>query len=364
MNFGDQFPAPLTPTPFDALLGLRPEGCLEAWRALKRSTEQLQSGRPPLRQATRMPEPVAGKLNRAAQANPQTDGQALECFRTAFDPCRIGVEGDAFFTGYYEPEIEGSLCWTPRFEEPILCRPSDLETFPVGEFPIGEPFSAGRRKTSGELEPYPTREEIENGALSGRSEPIVWVRDAIEAFMIHVQGSARIRLSNGATVRLTYDGRNGRPYASLGALLIRSGRINPDEMSLERLKACVREMGVGSGQAGRKAMWRNESFIFFKHNVDLRDSDGPIGAASVSLAPLSSIAIDRTIWPYGLPYWIGAAIPARDDDYLFRIVIGQDTGSAIIGAARSDIFFGWGADAGRRAGNVRRKGSMFVLLPR
>lgn len=359
----------LKPIDFDRLPGLGPAGFLEAWEALRDSCRAIEQNREPLRPARSFPDDWRSLYGVVASGpSPQDDLEALQFVRERFQPFRIGPdEGSAFFTGYYEPEVEGSLVPTREFKEALLARPLDLESFPSGATPLGPDLAAGRRDEAGRLSPYPSRAEIEAGdARTGPADPLVWVRDGIEAFMIHVQGSARVRLPDGSLVRLTYAGRNGWPYSSIGALLIREGHVPADEMSLERLKKWVREHGQGAGEAGRVLMQRNQSFIFFKMNSNLGAEEGPVGAASVSLKPLRSIAVDRGLWPYGLPYWLSANLPwlSPTRTPFQRLLIGQDTGSAILGAARADIFFGSGPEAGARAGDIRDAGSMFVLLPK
>lgn len=358
----------LDPIGFDHLPGLRSEGFLEGWRVFHRSCAALMEEIEPLRPARAFPEGWRSLYGAIVEGPaPRDDREAIQFFRERFHAFRIGErEGTAFFTGYYEPEVEGSGVRTQDFREALLARPADLESFPPGFEPLGPELWAGHRNKEGRLMPYPTRAQIERGALAGLCDPVVWVRDGIEAFMIHVQGSARVRLRDGSLARMTYAGRNGRPYSSIGALLIKEGHVAADEMSLDRLKRWVRDHGQGEGETGRALMQRNESFIFFKMNAALNISEGPLGAASVPLAPLRSIAIDRGRWPYGLPYWVSASLPWLSETRtpFRRLLIGQDTGSAILGAARADIFFGSGEEAGARAGDVRDSGSMFVLLPR
>jgi membrane-bound lytic murein transglycosylase A len=354
----------LEPVGFEELAGFDARGLYDAWLAFRRSCSAIARGLQPLRPARATPDAWRSFFCAVADGpSPRTDGQAEQFFRERFRPFRIHAEERAFFTGYYEPETQGALEPNPKFPEPILGRPPDLESFPPGFFPLGGKLSAGRRLADGSLAPFPTRQQIEEEGLElGR--PIAWLRDGVEAFKIHVQGSARIGLPDGASVRLTYAGRNGRPYSSIGRILVREGQVPESDMSPDRIYAWLRAKGLGSGEPGRLMMQRNESYIFFELNSALNPDDGPIGAASVPLMPLRSIAIDREIWPYGLPYWIaGDWLSARRLPFR-RLVIGQDTGSAIVGSARADIFFGSGDDAGRAAGDIRHRGEMFVLLPR
>ena len=183
--------------------------------------------------------------------------------------------------------------------------------------------------------------------------------------MIQVQGSARVRLGDGRLLRLVYAGRNGRPYSSIGRILIECGAIRPEDMSLAALKGWVRAQGQKPGEAGAALLRRNESYVFFRLEQAPEAESGPIGGAGLSLTPLRSLAIDRDIHPYGTPVWIDAEIPWRSaaPTPFRRLMIAQDTGSAIIGPARADIYFGSGDAAGARAADVRHAGEFVVFLP-
>ena len=183
--------------------------------------------------------------------------------------------------------------------------------------------------------------------------------------MAQVQGSARVDLPDGRTVRLAYDGRNGQPYTSIGRLLIEAGEIAEAEMSLDRLKSWLRAHGQAPGEPARNLMQRNRSYVFFKIETSFSPADGPTGGSGVALTALRSIAVDRGVWAYGTPFWLDAHLPWREADSrpFRRLTIAQDTGSAILGAARADIYFGGGEAAGARAGAIRHRGAVTALLP-
>lgn len=280
---------------------------------------------------------------------------------------KIDLEKPAFFTAYYRPEIAASAVKTDDFLEPLFERPSDLVTLQTTEeIKDLEGLAAARRLDDGRLVPYPVRSQIEAGALNRRSQPLAFVADGIEAFMIHVQGSARLRFPDGQKIDLTYAGRNGHPYTSIGQILLADGKISPEEMSLAKLKQWVRENGQKSGEKGRALLHRNESFIFFSASQVMDESIEPVAAANVRLTAMRSIAVDRTMWPYGLPFWIEADLPWHDGAMNpFRyMMIAQDTGSAILGPARADLYFGTGDNAGMFAGNIRHNGRMIVMIPK
>ena len=176
-----------------------------------------------------------------------------------------------------------------------------------------------------------------------------------------MQGSAQIEFPDRSRARLAYDGRNGLPYTSIGKILIEGGEIAEGAMSLASLKAWLRR----DSARGLNMMRRNRSFVFFQLVEDFDPELGPIAGAGVALTPLRSIAVDRTIWAYGLPFWIDAELPWADDmpRPFRRLMIAQDTGSAIVGPARADVFFGSGDRAGARAGAIRHRAEFVVLLP-
>ena len=233
-------------------------------------------------------------------------------------------------------------------------------TFGLDPPPTGFPKDVGsaRRLSDGSLVPYADRARIE----AERRDPIVWVRDAVEAFLIQVQGSAQVEFPDRSRARLAYDGRNGLPYTSIGKILIEAGEIAEGAMSLASLKAWLRH----DSARGLDLMRRNRSFVFFKLVEDFDARLGPIAGAGVPLTPLRSIAVDRTMWAYGLPFWIDAELPWADETPrpFRRLMIAQDTGSAIVGPARADLFFGSGDKAGARAGAIRHASEFVVLLPR
>jgi membrane-bound lytic murein transglycosylase A len=358
-------PPRLEPLDFDDLDGFGTDDHLAALRCFERSARALVE----LKAGERTARPASSALVAAAGsalASGVTDGaSARRFFETRFRPYHIVPElPDAgFLTGYYEPCVLGSPVETNAFRWPILARPGDLETFPPGEAPAGFPagVSGGRRRSDGSLVPYDDRQTIERG----RRDPIVWLPDAIEAFLIQVQGSAQVEFADGRWARLAYDGRNGLPYTSIGRILIETGEIAESAMSLANLKAWLRAAGLGEGERGLELMRRNASFVFFRLVEDFDPCLGPVAGAGVALMPLRSIAVDRAIWSYGLPFWIGANLPWADEPLrpFRRLMIAQDTGSAIVGPTRADIFFGSGDAAGARAGAIRHRGDFAVLLP-
>ena len=259
--------------------------------------------------------------------------QARGFFEMFFRPVMIG-EAPALFTGYYEPELPGSLTRTPRFAHPVYARPPEFDGKGI----------------------WHTREMIETrGLLRGRGLELVWLEDPVEVFFLQVQGSGRIRLPDGSVLRLGFAAKNNHPYRSIGAELIRRGVMNRDQVSAQRIKAWAK----ANPAAGSALMRHNPSFVFFRKLPELGPEEGPIGAMGLSVTRLRSIAVDPAHIPLGAPVWVekeGAA-PLR------RLMIAQDTGTAIKGAQRADIFYGTGPKAGAEAGRIKDGGRMVVLLP-
>ena len=367
--------ATLRSVSFDALAGWNGDDHLAAWRVFHDHCRATANRLEPLRAGiVASPELLKACAQALDLPEARTKAVARAHFESLFAPFEIeplagrNPYDQGFLTGYYEPVVAGSLTQSAEYVEPVLGRPSDLVTLTADntpkDFPSG--LASARRPADGSLVPHPERATIENESDAGDAMPLLYVRDGIELFMMQVQGSARIRLPDGRLMRLTYAGRNGQPYTSIGRILVERGDIPAKEMSLARLKAWVRANGQERGEAGRRLMQENKSYVFFRIDGALDEKSGPVGAASIPLTRLRSIAVDRNLWPYGLPMWIDADIPWRSNgnEPFQRLMIAQDTGSAILGAARADIFFGTGARAGRLAGNIRHRARMFVLLPK
>lgn len=271
-----------------------------------------------------------------------------------------GEKPEGLFTGYYEPEVEGSRTPSKIYKVPILRRPDDLVGFDAAqEAATGMRYG---RLVDGEPRAYFSRQEIEQGALEGRGLEIVWLKDWADAFFIHIQGSGRVRLEDGGIVRLAYSLKSGLPYTAVGGILVDRGIYTRDEMSMQAIRGWM----AGNGHQARELMWENKSFVFFREITDFDPALGPLGAQEVPLTPHRSLAIDRSLWTYGTPVWLDTVRPEADGTGLkpFRqLMIAQDTGSAIKGAARGDVFWGSGDDAARVAGHMKSPGRMVVLLP-
>lgn len=361
--------AELAPVPVSALPGWRADDASAAFAPFQASCRALAV--PPRETGpTSNPALVPGLRTACAAARAVADaagGRALSpevarlFFEANFRPYRIVPAADppGFLTGYYEPEVDGSPVRTGPFQVPIYARPGDLVALrPPADGNRGQVM----RKDGDALVPYHDRAAIEDGALAGKGLEIAWIAHPVDLFFMQIQGSARIRLTDGRVLRLNYDGHNGYPYVPVGRLLIQRGLVPRAEMSMDRIRRFIE----ADPQAGRALMRENRSFVFFKA-VPLAGEEGALGAQGVPLTPGRSIAVDRGLHAYGTPFFIAADLPLAGDaarDPFHRLMIAQDTGSAIVGPARADLFFGAGAQAGRVAGRIRHPGAFFLLVPR
>ncbi len=303
---------------------------------------------------------------RALRAGMLGEAAARKFFEDNFRPVRIARLGEnaGFLTGYYEPIVDGSRFPTREFHVPIYRRPPDLLP------PAGTPAGAGfpnsgqslRRDSGGKLVPYYDRGEIEDGALDGKHLEICWIRDPTEALFIQIQGSARIRLEDGLVVRINYDSHNGWPYTAIGRILIDRKLVPRDEMSMERIRQWIHDNPDGARELRRQ----NRAFVFFRV-VGLGDEEGPLGAQGLPLTAGRSIAVDKALHVYGTPFFIEAGLPIdspKASTPFRRLMIAQDTGSAIVGPARADLYWGAGKLAAQVAGRVRHPGRFTMLVPR
>lgn len=269
----------------------------------------------------------------------------------------VPAKGAGFLTGYYEPEVEGRLTPQAAFRTPLLARPADL----VSEGPgLPQGFAAAGRTGHG-LVPYYSREEIENGALAGRNLELVYFADPVDVFFAQVQGSVRVRLPD-RVLRLRYAGRNGHPYTAIGKVIVDAGLMRREDVTMQSLRAWLAAHPAETPHVLRQ----NKSYVFFAVDETLGPDDGPRGGEGVPLTPLRSLAVDRGIWPYGTPFFVQSTLPrpSGGEQAFARLLIAQDTGSAILGPARGDLFLGSGVAAGEIAGLLQSPARFFALLPR
>jgi membrane-bound lytic murein transglycosylase A len=302
---------------------------------------------------------------RAAPLRPTSAAEAQAFYEENFTPVAIARIGESkgLLTGYFEPVVEGSRFPSPEFNTPLYRRPRDLlvDGRPIGKGDIPNRAVINRRNAQNELVPYYDRAAIENGALDGQHLEICWLRDPFEALSIQIEGSARVRLEDGTMLRVNYDGHNGHRYAAVGRILIEQYGIPPEQMSMER----IRQWMLANPELAAKVRQANASFVFFRI-TGLSDEGEAVGAQGVPLSPGRSIAVDK-LHVYGTPFFIKADLPIDSDKAntkFRRLMIAQDTGYAINGPARADLYWGAGDTAGRIAGRIRQQGQFVMLLPR
>jgi len=301
----------------------------------------------------------------AAVKDTSTDAAGARAFfQTWFRPVAIRNNGDdiGLFTGYFEPELTGHTEKAGPFQVPIYAPPADYVQADLGAF--RDDLKGQRivgRVVNGRLKPADTRAEIDGGALDGRAEVLLWVDDPVDAFFLHIQGSGLVKMADGDVVRVGYAGTNGHTYHAIGRSLVASGAMVQDAVSMQSIRAWLAD----NPDKAAALMQENASYIFFRR----LDGDAPIGAQGVPLTPGRSLAVDDAWLPYGLPLWVDTVTTDRqaavgDPKHFRRLMIAQDTGGAITGIVRGDVYWGTGDDAGAIAGQMREAGRYYGLLPR
>jgi membrane-bound lytic murein transglycosylase A len=347
--------AKVEPLAFTALDGWNKDNHAVAFEAFMNSCGAILNGTKAMREAR----PVYGGLYNACEkamalaAGGNVDSaQARKFFEDNFKPVRIlpamhtygfYTGADGFYTGYYEAEIPGSREKTEEFNVPLYGVPKKI---------------AG---TKSKVFSQYDRHEIERGALAGKGLEICWIKNPVDAFFAQIQGSTRIKLDDGELLRLNYVASNGKPYTPVGRILIDQGVYTPEEMSMDK----IREYMEANPDEGKALRLKNRSFVFFS-KTQLGPQDECIGAQGIPLTPWRSLAVDPSIHVYGTPIWIDAKFPIKSDapqDTFQHLMVAQDTGSAIRGAARADIYFGHDEDAPHIAGRIKQFGKFVMLAP-
>lgn len=353
----------LAPLSFADLAGWRTDPVAQAVPALARSCARFKT-QPVDRPVG--PGGVAGTIgdwqapcSQLADLPSGDDAAARAFFEANFTPYAAGNNGtrEGLFTGYYEAELEGSRRPDPAYPVPLYRRPTDLVMVDLGDFSDrwkGE-RTAGR-VIDGKLKPYEDRAAIVAGALKGKGLELVWVKDPIGAFFLQIQGSGRIQLADGGEVRVGYAGQNGHKYVAIGKELIERGELKREEVSLQTIRAWL----LAHPDQAPAVMNVNPSYVFFQP----LSGDGPNGAQGVALTPGRSLAVDSKFMPYGVPVWLDAEDPLDAGQRLQRLLVAQDTGGAIRGPVRGDVFWGHGPEAEQRAGMMKSRGSYALLLPK
>jgi membrane-bound lytic murein transglycosylase A len=345
--------AQVEPLSFAKLDGWKSDDLAAAFQAYLKSCSAILQGSKAMRAAR----PVYGGLYRACEnaskAGPLDREQARVFFENNFTPVRILPElhtygyytgADGFYTGYYETEVAGSRVRTEEYNVPLYKVPAGV---------------AGKKST---VFAQFDRKEIESGALKGRGLEICWVKNPVDVFFAQIQGSTRVRLDDGELLRLNYIASNGKPYTPVGRIMIDQGLCTPEDMSLDR----IRDYMEANPKEGAELRLKNRSYVFFSE-TPLKSDEEPLGAQGIPLTPGRSIAVDPSIHVYGTPIWIDGRFPITSDvpqDKFQHLMVAQDTGSAIRGAARADIYFGHGEDIPHIAGRIKQFGKFVMLVPK
>lgn len=356
----------LVATVFDALPDWARGSQAGALQALVRSCARLTSAEPDRSLGSPLIE-----INRRDWIAPCTeirvldgadDAAARRFFETHFVPFKT-VPEDAedkeggLFTGYFEPELRGSLEADDIYRYPLWIRPADMVTVDLGAF---DAALKGRRLVGqvndGRLVPYHTRGAIDGGALAGRGLELLWLDDPVDVFLLHVQGSGQVVLPDGQVVRVGFAAHNGHSYVSIGRALIDRGALQPHQASWDGIRGWIDR----NPDKAADLFAVNPRFIFFRKIA----GDGPIGSQGVALTPGRSMAVDTAFVPLGVPLWLDTTWPGETDRPLNRLVVAQDTGGAIKGLVRGDFFWGYGDEALAQAGRMKSRGTYYVLVPR
>lgn len=365
---GDDSGVTFEPVGYDRLPAWTRDDHLAALKAFVKSCERvLFAVRAGARTGGTPPSPgLLSACEDAGQlmAGKPTKASARAFFETHFTPHRVVHDGPAgLLTGYYEPVVKGAREHSAQFTTPLLRRPADLINL-VAESERGAKAHqlTHARKAARGWKPYPTRQQIEEGALAGQGLELIYLKDPIDVFFMQIQGSGRIALPDGSHVRVTYDGKNGHPYTSIGRYLIDKGWFPADRMSLAALKAWLR----ANPDKMREVLWQNRSYVFFRELAGAQ-AESAMGVLEIPLTSGRSLAVDTRFHAIGTPVYVAAPDITHltsDKRPFERLMIAQDVGSAIRGPERGDIYCGSGDKAARCAGITKHAGTFYVLLPR
>ena len=362
-----EWPANWSPISFDDLEGWKRDDHSAAFSCFRISArsliEQSTHSRTGVAPSQALLEVAEKALQHDAGSTHNTD--ARQFFETHFQPLKHADSSsgnNGFVTGYFEPEVAASRTRTNEFSAPLYSRPPDLVRVEEseGENLLPSTFQFGRL-LDGRITEYYDRNEIESGALDGRGLELFWLRSRVDAFFIHIQGSARLLFESGSSVRVSYAGKSGHPYTPIGRILIERGLLTRDEVSMDTIRNWLQK----NPDESDRLMQENRSFIFFQEVENHDPQFGPVAGAGVQLTPGRSLAVDNKIHAYGTPVWIRTKTPLHNFEHVFeRLMIAQDTGSAIVGARRGDLFIGSGREAGNIAGSIKHEADFIILAPR
>lgn len=350
----------LRPVPFSGLAGWAGDDHLCALAAFARHADRPAGEIYRHGAAGIPPKSLEPLFNEARSAEARADPRGFFENRFACHALRDDTGRRGCVTAFYEPEIDASLVPTGRFRVPFHRRPDDL--VPVNDATRPEAWDVdirfARRMADGSLAPYADRAAIEGGFLDGRGLEIAYVESAVDAFFAHVQGAARLKLSDGSLLRITYDGKSGHPFTAIGRKLVERGEIDAATVSM----AAIRDWLAGHPGEAEALMRENRSYIFFREAAVADPADGPVAAARVPLTAERSLAVDRLLHTFGTPIHVTA--DSVNDRPWTKLMVAQETGTAIVGPSRGDLFMGSGDEAGARAGAVCSAADFVLLVPK
>lgn len=342
------------PVAWQQLPGWQKDNHAQAWPALLQNCKRLKNKNPSW-----------ADICTAASILDDPDSQTTRAFFETWFVAHevIGEKGktDGLITGYYEPVLSGSIKPGKRFRYPIYGKPKGLLRVELGSlYPELKGKVVRGRLVGKRVLPFFDRGAIEDNRKLLKGSELVWVDDPIALFFLHIQGSGRIRLADGKTVAVGYADQNGHPYASIGRLLIQRMELEREDVSLQTIRHWLKT----NPDKATRLLNENPSYIFF--TLRKNSNHGPLGTLNVPLTAQRSIAVDRKFISLGSPVWLSTTLPNEAGTTIFfqRLVFAQDTGGAIRGAVRADVFWGQGSEAEYLAGHMKQQGQMFVLIPR
>jgi len=366
-EFPFEFPnSQYMPVAWSDIAGWRDDDQLGAFTAFRASCKPISAPRNPSPESKTIGNSLRHPCQAARSADVTDSAGARFFFERNFTPIRISRLGEpeGFVTGYYEPIVDGSKTKTDVYTVPVYRRPSNLFVRGYNQASPSLPNNGdvfrkiGRRK----LVPYYDRAQIEDGAIAGRGLEIAWLKSQTDLLFSQIQGSARVRMEDGSSIRINYDSHNGYRYTPVGRVLIDRGIIPREQMSMQRIRQYFEE----NPEAANEVRRQNRAFVFFRE-VQLSDKDEAVGAQGVPLTPGRSIAVDKALHVYGTPFFVEGELPIETDvskTPFRRLMVAQDTGSAILGPARADLYFGAGAEMGRIAGRIKHPAKFVMLVPK
>ena len=366
-EFPFEFPgSQYLPVPWTEIAGWSDDDPRDAFSAFQASCRPIAAQRKPSTDSKTLGDSLREACAAAKSADVSDAAKTRAFFEANFQPLRISRLGEpeGFVTGYYEPIVDGSKTKTDVYTVPVYRRPSNLFVRGYNQASPSLPNNGdvfrkiGRRK----LVPYYDRAQIEDGAIAGRGLEIAWLKSQTDLLFSQIQGSARVRMDDGSFIRINYDSHNGYRYTPVGRVLIDRGIIPREQMSMQRIRQYFEE----NPEAANEVRRQNKAFVFFRE-VQLSEKDEAVGAQGVPLTPWRSIAVDKALHVYGTPFFVEGELPIDTEiskTPFRRLMVAQDTGSAIVGPARADLYFGAGTEMGRIAGRIKHPAKFVMLVPK